>query len=168
MKTEKANFQEELSQLIITLSNPSDTISKTAKMVSKINYLWDSRGYIKKRKLQELVFPKGIIYDREIDDYRTIEVNEIFSAIGSFSSDSGNKKGGQSKNFLDLSALYLRPESNRHTLRYTILSRARLPVPPLRHSGYICLEALCAASDPEYIGACPTFIGVQIWLNFDF
>lgn len=27
---------------------------------------------------------------------------------------------------------YLRPESNRHTFRYTILSRARLPVPPLR------------------------------------
>ena len=28
---------------------------------------------------------------------------------------------------------YLRPESNRHARRHTILSRARLPVPPLRH-----------------------------------
>lgn len=44
-------------------------------------------------------------YDREIDDYRTIEVNEILSAIGSFSIDSGNKKGGQSRKILDLSAL---------------------------------------------------------------
>jgi len=35
LKTEKANFQEELSQLSITLSNPSDTISKTAEMVIK-------------------------------------------------------------------------------------------------------------------------------------
>ena len=31
------------------------------------------------------------------------------------------------------SSLYLRPESNRHARRHTILSRARLPVPPLRH-----------------------------------
>ena len=29
-------------------------------------------------------------------------------------------------------SLYLRPESNRHSLRNTSLSRARLPVPPLR------------------------------------
>ncbi len=28
--------------------------------------------------------------------------------------------------------MYLRPESNRHVLRHTILSRARLPIPPLR------------------------------------
>ena len=30
---------------------------------------------------------------------------------------------------------YLRPESNRHALRHTILSRARLPIPPLRQTG---------------------------------
>jgi hypothetical protein len=32
-----------------------------------------------------------------------------------------------------LSLLYRRPESNRHSVRNTILSRARLPIPPRRH-----------------------------------
>ncbi len=33
---------------------------------------------------------------------------------------------------MEASEVYLRPESNRHVLRHTILSRARLPIPPLR------------------------------------
>ncbi len=41
-------------------------------------------------------------------------------------------KNRQSLNCL-IFRLYLRPESNRHARRHTILSRARLPIPPLRH-----------------------------------
>jgi hypothetical protein len=45
-------------------------------------------------KLQSLVFPGGIAYDRQIGGFRTIKVNLVFELISSLSSiTGGNKKG---------------------------------------------------------------------------
>jgi site-specific DNA recombinase len=43
--------------------------------------LWRKVNYEGKRKLQYLVFPEGIRYDRKNDDYRTPRINLLFSGI---------------------------------------------------------------------------------------
>lgn len=98
-------LQDELAITEKKLSNPEQTIARTLEFASKINFLWSSGGYYDKKKLQELVFPKGLIYDRNFDDYRTIEVNNVFEEIACYSVGCGENKNGQTKNFSDLSAL---------------------------------------------------------------
>ncbi len=50
------------------------------------------------------MFPGGIMYDKKIDDYRTIHVNVIIDPIRLFSNNSEQKESGQSRNFSELSA----------------------------------------------------------------
>ena len=49
------------------------------------------------QKVQNLVFPHEILWDKEIDDYRTFDENEALSVIASISSSYENKKEGNLK-----------------------------------------------------------------------
>jgi site-specific DNA recombinase len=53
------------------------------QLSAKLNVAWHSADYIGKQKLQYLVFPDGIIYNRQKDETRTLRVNEIFLAMAS-------------------------------------------------------------------------------------
>ena len=46
----------------------------------------------KKQKLQTLLFPEGILYDKENDRVRTFRVNTIFSVSRYVSENYDNKK----------------------------------------------------------------------------
>jgi len=48
----------------------------------------------KKQKLQTLLFPEGILYDKENDRVRTFRVNTIFSVSRYVSENYDNKKSG--------------------------------------------------------------------------
>lgn len=48
-----------------------------------------------KTKLQKLVFPEWITYDRQQNEFRTFRVNAIFSLIADVARVSGAKKIGQ-------------------------------------------------------------------------
>ena len=50
-------------------------------MASELPSLWRKANFEGKRKLQYLVFPEGIRYDRKNDDYRTTRINLLFSGI---------------------------------------------------------------------------------------
>lgn len=58
-------------------------------------------------------------------------VPPMFRVIDSMERDKKQKEKHRLRD-VSLFHLYLESESNRHTSRYTILSRARLPVPPSR------------------------------------
>ena len=82
---------------------------KTCLIVSKIKHygckillnlpqLWLSSGYRAKLELQELLFPQGIIYDREKGIYRTPEINDVVFAFSQLAKGfSGNEKPDFSK-----------------------------------------------------------------------
>ena len=61
-------------------------------------------NYYEKIKLQDLGFPDGIPFDRENDNYRTIEVNAILELTHSFTNTFMENKNGQTRKFSDLSA----------------------------------------------------------------
>ena len=104
LKEEKKKIEAQLEGPKNKLSNPSEFIVKALKICSNLSNLLVSADYDGKRNLQEILFPGGIMYDKKIDDYRTINVNVIIELTRLFSNNSEHEKSGQSKNFLDLSA----------------------------------------------------------------
>ena len=56
--------------------------------------MWSSGELTDKRKIQNMVFPDGILYDTKIDDYRTTRINSLFAPIAEIAKSLGNKKTG--------------------------------------------------------------------------
>lgn len=67
---------------------------KAIEISAKLNTIWDSGDVKQKERLQKLVFPKGIIYDRISGVVRTEKVNPIFAAISTISEFYKDKKTG--------------------------------------------------------------------------
>ena len=99
LKTEMTELMIQIDKSSLILSNPLDVVNKTLEITSNLVNLWLSGGSKEKKDIQNLLFPKGISYDREIDNYRTDEVNPILLLTHSFSEGlGGNKKGQREKN----------------------------------------------------------------------
>jgi site-specific DNA recombinase len=76
------------------ISNPEEVINQAISFSSKLAMVWRSLDTSAKEKLQTLVFPDGIIYDRQNEAFRTPKVNYIFSRIAHLSSNPPqNEKG---------------------------------------------------------------------------
>ena len=60
----------------------------------KLGSLWSGGDYGFRQKLQNLLFPHGVCFDKKTDNYRTSDVNIIARLIASISKDynDGNKK----------------------------------------------------------------------------
>jgi site-specific DNA recombinase len=104
LKIEIQALRKEIDSDADQLSNPEKFIEYALKMCVNLPDLWVSGDYHQRVKLQEIVFPEGILYNRKKDDYRTLRVNEILEVISSFSSSSGENKKGKSKIFFDFPA----------------------------------------------------------------
>lgn len=88
LKRQLENYQEISSNLEIA-------VKKGLKIAQNIGQLWVSSDFDQKTKLQKLVFPEGIAYDRQKNEFRTFRVNTIFSLIADVAGVSGAKKIGQ-------------------------------------------------------------------------
>ncbi len=87
------------------LSNPEKFVAHALKICENLSDLWDSLDFDQRVKLQELIFPGGLLYDRQIDNYRTLQVNQVLTLINTFSKDYKQKKTGQADKKIDLSGL---------------------------------------------------------------
>ena len=74
--------------------------------------IWSSGNVAQKEKLQKLIFPDGITYDRKNGAFRTEKVNEVFSCIAYLNSVSTENKKGQINDNIDLS-LFQRAHSDK-------------------------------------------------------
>ncbi|MBR4499912.1 MAG: recombinase family protein [Paludibacteraceae bacterium] len=92
LKNKKANLESEIEKYSLDLSNLDEKINQVLVTCSKLGSLWDDGDLETKRKIQELVFPDGILWDREIRNYRTENRNEFFDLLDRFSISYGNKK----------------------------------------------------------------------------
>lgn len=74
---------------------------------SKLKIWWCNGAFQTRQKIQDLVFSKGISYDKEGSIYRTPVVNNVLSVFGGISEDYKNyinKKGLQNSNPFSLVA----------------------------------------------------------------
>ncbi len=59
-----------------------------------LRQLWVSSDYHEKQRLQYLVFPEGMMYNKQKDEVLTTRINSIFGQIALLSMTSGKSKKG--------------------------------------------------------------------------
>lgn len=130
---ERSEITKKLSQLGGGISNPGEAIDKAIRLSSELATMWTSSDISKKEKLQKLIFPDGIIYDRQKGRFRTEKVNIVFALITSLNGDTAKKKKGQTGAFpsLSLSAEKEGFEPSVPFDRYTHFPG--VPLKPLEH-----------------------------------
>ncbi|MBU3822928.1 recombinase family protein [Flavobacteriaceae bacterium XHP0103] len=107
----KAKYSQEQKELELNLSNSTISssnlkiaINKALKISSNLSGLWASGDLSQKKKLQFLVFPSGIGYDKSNGKVQTKRVNSIFSSIPLITKDAHKIKNGESINLNQFSA----------------------------------------------------------------
>ena len=80
---------------VISSSNLEKAINKALNISSDLCELWLNGVLPQKRKIQDLVFPSGIGYDKSNNRVQTKRVNSIFKLIPSISDDFKKIKSGE-------------------------------------------------------------------------
>ena len=94
-ENDRKKINDNLSQLTIGISNPMAAIEKAVGLSVELATEWASGDIHQKNKLQKLIFPEGIVYDKKKGAFRTERVNSIFVLIASLSSVSGKNERRQ-------------------------------------------------------------------------
>lgn len=71
----------ELSKYDKDLSNFENRINDILVMCCHLGNLWKNADLVTAQKLQNLLFPHGILWDKEKDGYRTFNENAALSVI---------------------------------------------------------------------------------------
>lgn len=103
LRKEINNLSEQARKSSFELSNPHLLIDHSLEIIVNLSEFWVSGDFDSKRKLQEVLFPEGIIYDKQIGNYRTTKVNSILQLTHSISNKLEGNKNGQAKLSRDLS-----------------------------------------------------------------
>ena len=93
--SEKKALELEMAKTGNTLSNLKSCVQKCFDYAAKLAPLWDSGDYADRQKLQYMLFPDGIAYERQNDVYRTGRVNSVFSYMASLARVLEQKKSGE-------------------------------------------------------------------------
>lgn len=70
-------MDEQLTDSTITSSNLSKAVNKAVKMSSNLSKIRLYGDLVQKNKLQKLVFPGGIAYDKQTDQVQTKRINSF-------------------------------------------------------------------------------------------
>lgn len=82
----------ELAKCRKDLSNFDSEVDEVFAICCKLDCLWKNSSLETSQKLQNLLFPNGILWDKEKEDYRTFDENEALSVIARISRNYKNKK----------------------------------------------------------------------------
>ena len=107
------------------LSNSENPIDQLMLTCSHIADLWKDSDLETQRKVQFLIFPEGILWDKHMKQYRTLKCNDFFQIINKVSNTYKSKKEDENSSSLNLCG---RRESNPYASRHQILSLACLPI----------------------------------------
>ena len=102
---EQENILKQLSKCAQSISNPEEAIEQALLLSSKLPIVWNIGDTAAKEKLQKLIFPDGIVYDRKNESFRTPKVNTIFSRIAHLSGNPPENEKGTNHADDDLSLL---------------------------------------------------------------
>ena len=134
-RKEHSEINKQLSKLSTGISNPIETLEKALRLSLRLSAEWTSSDIEQKEKLQKLVFPEGIIYDKQNDAFRTTRVNSIFELIASQQRRIEQNERGQKvvDTYLSPSVRQRRFELPRPLYGRYHLKVVRLPVSPSPH-----------------------------------
>jgi hypothetical protein len=81
-------------------------VKKGVSISRNLCQLWLASDYSDKQRLQYLIYPEGIWYNKQFNEFRTPRINSIFSAIAFVARVSAENKKGQSST-IDLNSRWL-------------------------------------------------------------
>lgn len=74
-------IEQELSKSQLSSSILEIAVKKGITISKKLSQLWVSSDYSDKQRLQYLIYPNGMLYNKENNTLRTPRVNSLFAVI---------------------------------------------------------------------------------------
>ena len=112
-------------------SNLELAIDKALTLSESLEKIWVDGDLKQRQKLQHLVFPSGLGYDKSNDQVRTPKVNAIFGSIPILSKEISNIKKGEPIScesilrMRDLGRIQTCNLLSRNQMRYSVAPRGR-------------------------------------------
>lgn len=132
-----ANLQKEIDGCGIYISNLKEMLNEASLLCRNLRKIWVEGSISLKEKLQNLIFPNGLVYDKKKGAFRTLELNEIIAEIARHTGDFAIIKKGLSSLFepKSLSAERTLPISNLRPLNELAISRLEKAISPHKIQG---------------------------------
>ena len=93
-KAEKSEIERNITQTNTGVSNLDQCIEKAITISSNLSSTWASSNYSVKQKIQFLIFPDGIRYNKKNDKCRIERINSIFAYIACVAQEMAKQKSG--------------------------------------------------------------------------
>lgn len=87
-----AKIEVEIARVKRNLSNLTSNADEVVATCCRLGSLWNDSELELCQKIQNLLFPSGILWDKENDNYRTIDENYALNIIHNISASCENKK----------------------------------------------------------------------------
>ncbi len=100
---ELEKIQKELSSCGLSISNLKGMINKAVIVSQNLRHLWQEGNIAIKEGVQNLMFPKGLVYDKKNGVFRTPEINYILAQIAQKTGDLAITKKGLCNSLLQKS-----------------------------------------------------------------
>ena len=131
LRSEIGVLSKGIDSATLSSSNIEKVVKNCLAISQNLSQAWISAEYEKKQRLQKMVFPEGIMYNKHNGVVRTSKVNLIFNEIPLLVSLCAEKEKGDSvKNRLKSNYVPRTGIEPALPCDNQILSLARLPVPP--------------------------------------
>ncbi len=92
-------IQKEMDSCSVYISNLKEMLNEASVLCRNLRKLWQEGSIALKEKLQKLIFPSGLVYDKENGVFRTPDINFIIAEIARYSGDFAKMKKGLSSLF---------------------------------------------------------------------
>jgi len=131
IKEEMRVLSDDLVKTDINSSNLENVVEKCLGIAQNISRALVTAGFDNKRVLQNLIFPKGILYNKEKGVVRTERVNSLFASIPLLQRVlAEKKKGNLVGDYLNSDLVPTKGIEPSRPCERQILSLLRLPIPP--------------------------------------
>ena len=131
IKSEIAELSQNLGSSEMNSSNLEKAVEKCLSIAQNLSGAWIRAGFENKRRVQSLICPQGVVYNKENEVVRTEKVNSLFALIPySKRVIEENKKGNLEKDYLNSASVPTKGIEPSHPCEWQILSLLRLPIPP--------------------------------------
>lgn len=91
---ERLEISKSIAKTNVKVLNLEQLVDNAITLASKLASLWEASEYTEKQKIQNLVFPDGIVYCKKTNECRTPRINNIFRQIAELKGISTENKNG--------------------------------------------------------------------------
>ncbi|MBI2271607.1 MAG: recombinase family protein [Bacteroidetes bacterium] len=104
-KAEIRVLEESIEKSVLRLSNPGKVINFIVNLSSNFPTTWDLGDYTQKQNVQKLLFPNGLRYNKEKDEYLTPRWSSPIAVTSCISNALKGKKNGIPDDLSEISRL---------------------------------------------------------------